>query len=335
MHQVTFTVDRSLHIISWDKGLEVVSGRTSSQMQGRAYHLVLPRIAMGGEDAIECSIRDGRRLEFSDYRFPCIYGEVSAEIQITPVDLEARGAQGALVSIRSNPCCTIADRLHRSQSLIDIGKVASTLAHGVRNPLNAIKGGVVYLKGKYAEESTLVEFADMMEEEIERLDSFITRFLSTSFFDNEQTETDLNLLLKKIETYTSLQASALGMITRFNCGPISPVRINLFQMEQAFLNIVNNAMDAMARGGELTVTSSTDFIDGREFAVVDIADTGPGMPEAGLVDTPVPTPGAVKGTGRGFGLFIAREVIQHHGGRLEIRSVKGAGTTVRVCLPVM
>jgi two-component system nitrogen regulation sensor histidine kinase GlnL len=142
-------------------------------------------------------------------------------------------------------------------------------------------------------------------------------------------------LLKKIETYTSLQAEAFGLTHRFEYGQVPLVKINPFQMEQAILNIVNNSIDAMVGGGELMVRSSTESIEGRDFAIVEISDTGPGMTDTRLVETPVPTIGAVNGTGRGFGLFIAREVIQHHGGRLEIRSVKGAGTTVKVCLPAM
>jgi two-component system nitrogen regulation sensor histidine kinase GlnL len=334
VNQVTFVVDDQLRFVSWDKTLEVVSGRTYSQVQGMMYHEVLPVITLEGDDAVKRSIQEERVLKFSDYLFHCLYGDVKADIHISPL-VENNGNRGAQVSIRSKPFCTLALRLQQSQPLIDIGKVASTLAHGVRNPLNAIKGGVVYLKTKYAGESTLIEFADMMEEEITRLDSFITRFLSTSFFDNELAETDLNALLGKIETYISLQAAASDIISRFVYGDIPRIRINPFQLEQALLNIVNNAMDAMIREGELTVSSAFEFFDEKEFVVINVTDSGPGMPEAGLLDTQGPLPGASQEQGKGFGLFIAREVVQHHGGRLEIRSVKGSGTTVRVCLPVV
>lgn len=328
-----FAVDKSLRIVAWDKAIEVVSGKTFSQVQGRMYHEVLPMIALEGEDAVKAAARQGRTLKLSDYCFRCLYGDVKADIQILPV-VENPGEKECIqVTIRSKPYCTLAHRLQQSQPLIDIGKVASTLAHGVRNPLNAIKGGVVYLKAKYADESTLVEFADMMEDEITRLDSFITRFLSTSFFDNELMDTDLNGLLRKIETYTSLQSEAFGVRTRFIYGAAPRIRVNPFQLEQALLNIVNNAMDAMLGEGELTVTSSLEGIDDKEYVIVDITDTGPGMPDSGLLDTSAPLSGTNRETGRGFGLFIAREVIQHHGGRLEIRSSKGVGTSVRVILP--
>ena len=130
------------------------------------------------------------------------------------------------------------------------------LSHGVRNPLNAIKGAVVYLKNRYHDEKELLEFTEIMEDEISRLDLFITRFLSSSFLDMEMDRSDINKLLSKIESYITLQAKAAHVRLDFRYGQVAPLRLNCFHVEQAVLNVLNNAISVMPQGGDIVVEST-------------------------------------------------------------------------------
>ncbi len=221
------------------------------------------------------------------------------------------------------------ERLKQSERLIDIGQISATFAHGVRSPLNAIMGAVVFLREKYANERALVEFTEIMEQEILRLDSFIAKFLSTGISDQGLSETDLISVLKKIETMTSLQVHSCNIKTVFECGYTSPVMINSSYLEHAILNVINNAIDAMPSGGTLSVKTQSGTVSGRESAVIEISDTGPGMTRndrQGISSSS-------KKKGKISGLFITREILRSCGGHLEINGKKNQGTTVKLYIP--
>jgi len=111
------------------------------------------------------------------------------------------------------------------------------------------------------------------------------------------------------------------------------VRVDPMQLEQALVEIVSNALNAMPAGGELRVGATTNGTNGiREEVWIDIADTGPGIPESILPSVCEPF-FTTRAEGTGLGLAIAKRYVEQNGGRLEITSRPGA-TTVRVRLPV-
>lgn len=325
-----FRTDEKLCLNSWGMKMAELTGKAPNEVLGKKYYEILPRIFSESTDALFETIEKKRGQTLKGYSFRCLNGGMKADVEISFLEGKNGKASGTEVSIFPVSSCSAVKELHDSKQLIDIGKIASTLAHGVRNPLNAIKGAVVFLRENYAEESILVEFTDLMESEIARLDNFISRFLSTSLSDVVPSEVEINSILRKIEVFTSLQVQASNIKALFAYGDVPPVSINAFHLEQAILNVINNAIEAMKSGGQLTVKSMSENREGVDFAVIEIADTGPGMSESGME-------GLSHGSGnkgRGFGLFITREVLQYYGGHLEIRTSQGSGTTVRLYLPV-
>jgi len=326
----SFSTDRQLSIVLWDKEIERFTGKPSASVLGKKYFEVFPRIFVDDRDAISAVFDNKTAMTLRSYSFPCFFGQICADIRIKPATT-AKRVTTADVTITPDSTLSVGRCLQRSQQFIDIAKTASTLAHGVRNPLNAIKGAVVYLSEKYAREAALIEFVTIMKEEIGRLDSFISKFLSTSLSDTECALTDINSLLKRIEIFTALQAQAYDVRASYEYGKIQPTMINAFQIEQAILNIINNSLEAMQSGGRLTVRTYQKIFSGSDFLVVEISDTGPGIAEGGI-DT-LAKPLESEKEGRGFGLFITREILQYYGGHLEIKSRKGTGTTIRLHLP--
>ncbi len=324
----SFQTDNALRIERADESLSELTGLPLSELIGRPYYDVFPRLYNGETDAVLASLAKQKNSLIRNYCLRFATRQMIADVKIRPSEGEQPG-HGAKIIICPRSTCQLANKLHNSQRLIDIGKIASILAHGVRNPLNAIKGAVVYLGEKYAGEPTLTEFTRIMHEEISRLDSFISRFLSTSIPDMG-TESDINSVLRKIEVFTFLQAQAGEIRPEYSYRDVPPAAINSFQLEQAVLNIINNAIEAMAPGGKLAIRTFAEPRPEGEFVVIEVSDTGPGIQENRIKDLSKP----VGKKGRGFGLFITREILKCHGGLLEIKSVKDAGTTVRLLLPV-
>jgi two-component system nitrogen regulation sensor histidine kinase GlnL len=329
MNELSFCTDKDFNISSWGKQLSEFTGRISSQVVGRKYYEVLPRIIYEHEDALAVAMKSKTQLFIKGFSFHCFHSSIPVDIKITPYMNGTGTVKKVKVSFQSLSLCSVAKKLDDSRRLIDIGKIASSLAHGVRNPLNAIKGSVVYLREKYRGEETLLEFTRIIEEEITRLENFITKFLSSSMIDLENSETDINRVLEKLEIFISLQAHALKIKCQFKYGNIPLVVVNSFYLEQAVLNVINNALEAMGSGGLLKVETYRKKLGDEDFAIIEVSDSGHGITEKKIQDM---APGKNR-RGRGFGLFITHEILKSFNGRFEIKSKKNVGTTVRLCIP--
>ena len=136
--------------------------------------------------------------------------------------------------------------------------------------------------------------------------------------------------MRKINIFTSLQAYASNIKAFYEYGEIPDIMVNSFQVEQAILNVINNSMEAMNSGGQLTIKTKSEYHSDTAFVVIEISDTGTGISKSRFDGKRLLS----EKSGRGFGLFLCREIVQNHGGTLEINSVKNAGTTVRLCFPV-
>ena len=193
---------------------------------------------------------------------------------------------------------------------------------------------VTYLKNRYGNDANLLEFTGIMEEEIDRLDRFISSFLSASAVSFGRERNDLNALLRKLEQFIALQAQAAGVALSLDLAASLPViEINLFQVEHAILNVLNNAIHALPKGGHIRVTSRYEACPAGRCVVVAVQDDGPGLGDA-TEDFALPRLASAVSEGRGFGLFLVREIMQQHGGSMEIRTGRGQGTTARLLFPV-
>jgi len=324
-----FTLDNKLKIISWCKELETVYGESVHQIRGLHLDKIMPMITTDSKDKIMCVFQNGKPLTLRGQPIICLCGRTKADFQIAPRKDKNGKVTSVNLTATSHPDHTTLNRLGQSQRLLNIGKVAATLAHGVRSPLNAIKGCVTYIREKYDSEKELVEFSKIMEEEISRLDHFISNFLSTSIAEKGLSKVNINKIIKKIVVLISLQAEASNCKVIPDYGRISPVMINAFHLEHAILNVIDNAMEAMPLGGTLSINTYMKDVLEKRFVVVEITDTGCGIKSRKRTDVPA----SRKNKGRGLGLFITREILQSYKGHMEIMSDKGSGTTLKLFIP--
>jgi signal transduction histidine kinase len=141
---------------------------------------------------------------------------------------------------------------------------------------------------------------------------------------------DVNEALREVLTLTRQPALKNGVHTELVAGAVPPLPGDREQLKQAFLNLVLNALQAMPDGGTLTVV--TEAAEGQ--LRIRFADTGQGIPQENLerIFNPFFT---TRQEGTGLGLAITHRIIQGHGGRIEVQSLLGAGTTFTVVLPLV
>lgn len=327
--------DEKLQVTSCCEQLGEMRALACEQMLGLPYDQLLPKLVYKDQDALGWVLQTGEeiRLEevpLGDRFLPAMN---VADLELSPLQKEGV-CTGVRVVMRpgKDPAASPGTSLLRRSE--ELEKLTVMLSHGVRNPLNAIKGAVSYLQSRYAHEPELGEFTGIMSEEIARLERFIGGFLATSCFDQSAVPLDINALLKKISVYNSLQARVAGVELVLDCGPVKPLLVNPFQVEQAILNLLNNAIAVLPPGGQIRLVSRLVQRQGSDFVVVKVIDNGPGMAPAKIAALNDPASGPERGRERGFGLYITREVIQAYDGFMEIDSEAGTGTEVRLVLPV-
>ena len=230
-------------------------------------------------------------------------------------------------------------RMNELGRLAAAGQTAAQFAHEVGTPLNLISGHVQLLE---LELPRIPGDGDsrikIIEEQIERIERIVRRMLDRTRFEMELTPVDLNQLLRRLFDATSpaFDKRPVRIIERFD--PRLPmINGSADRLQQLFLNLINNALDAMPNGGELTVSTHQEVEAGGKSTrvVVDFADDGSGMgPEtvAHIFD-PLYTTKA-PGQGTGLGLVIVNQIVHEHGGDVGVQSEPGQGTRFRLTFPV-
>ena len=228
----------------------------------------------------------------------------------------------------------IQSELIRSEKLISLGRLSAGVAHEIRNPLNAMKGAIVYLQRRKPGDPLIEEYTQLILEEIERLDLFVTEFL---YFAKQSAPKpvliNLNDLIHNTLTLFDerLRQKTIKVTERLDPA-LSSVYVDPHQMEQVLLNLVINAIDAMPHGGVLDVSSLADGVGAKPKAVIRFRDNGVGIPEHQLRNVFDPFYSTKEG-GTGLGLPISLGIVESHGGELRIQSVEGQGTEAVIELP--
>ncbi|HEY0169953.1 MAG TPA: ATP-binding protein [Pyrinomonadaceae bacterium] len=218
-----------------------------------------------------------------------------------------------------------------------IGRLASAIAHEIRNPLNYINLTLDHLRTSLApsdpQKRALVEKLTLqLKAEVARINTRITEFLKYTRPANlDLTPLDLRETLRDALSMVEMQAAESGVETRFDDdGRVPPVVGDREALRSLFTNLIINGMHAMeGRGGSLTVSLSAE--DGR--ARVRVRDTGVGIDAEHLPKIFEPY-FSTKETGTGLGLAIVKKAVDEHDGSVRVESKPGEGTTFTVELPI-
>jgi signal transduction histidine kinase len=227
-------------------------------------------------------------------------------------------------------------KMQRTEQLVVVGELAAGLAHEIKNPLAGIKVAMQVL----SEEAGLSEedrgVVKKVSQEVVRLESLMKNFLNFAKPAKPQlAELNVNNLLNTILAFYVKSKPASpdrpSMFTITKDLQILPGTLaDPMQLQQVFLNLVLNAVDAMPNGGKLHV--GTFFEKGLDLIHVEIADTGKGISKehADMIFQPFFT---TKPKGTGLGLAISKQLIEQHGGSITVAANPSGGTVFRIQLP--
>jgi two-component system NtrC family sensor kinase len=233
--------------------------------------------------------------------------------------------------------------LLQSSKMAALGKMAAGIAHEVNNPLAVIKEKVGWVKDLLSEEDVqssenFQEFQDAVnkiEHHVERAKKVTHRLLGFARrMEPVEEKVDINRTLSETIGFLENDARYKNIEIRSEFDPRLPATLSdSSQIQQVFLNILNNAVDAIGKDGRITVKTGCNQQD-REIAV-SISDSGPGIPaevQTRIFDPFFTTKEVGKGTG--LGLSISYSIVEKLGGRIMVASQEGKGTTFTIYLPV-
>ena len=232
------------------------------------------------------------------------------------------------------------EQMLRVEKMASIGKLAAIVAHEINNPLAGILTYAKLLKKQFAKESAgpcveAIAALDLIESESRRCGEIVKNLLSFSRASSMSIESaDLNAVLERcvrlVQHQLELQNIQLHLslaegLPRVPCDPA--------QIEQVILALVMNAIDAMPRGGNLSLCTRRP--DNLQDVRIEVKDDGPGIPQEILSQMFEPFfTTKERGHGLGLGLAISRMIVERHQGRLDVDSEVGRGTVFTITLPL-
>jgi signal transduction histidine kinase len=230
-------------------------------------------------------------------------------------------------------------QLRRSEKLSVLGLLAAEVAHEIRNPLTVIKMLYHSLDLRFPAGDPRSRDVEIIGNKMDQLNKIIDDVLDLARSNEPcMAEVNLNNLIHDLALLTRHKLTHQRVLLTLKLELELPlIRGDATQLEQAFLNLTLNALEAMPDGGELTISSrlipSPANSSEQTYASVEFKDNGQGMTAEQRKRAFTSLLSTTKKRGTGLGLAVVRRIVEAHGGRIEADSKRGSGTTVSLLLP--
>lgn len=231
--------------------------------------------------------------------------------------------------------------LYISEKLASLGYLAAGIAHEIGNPLGAVLGYVELLQRSQLDQAKMQDVLQRIERDVERIRQIIQELVTFSRPNSLHLENiNVNLLLQKmLANFPVPQTKQITIRLRLTDFPLFTC-VDPHKLRSVFLNILSNAIDAIAREGDIEISTSrriretSTMLEGSEVIAIQFSDTGAGIPEELLprIFDPFFTT-KDPGSGMGLGLSLTHRIIESFHGEIEVQSVAGQGTDVTIFLP--
>lgn len=328
LEQGVLALDRERKIIYANRRCEELLGMPPEELAG----LPVPRVFPG----FEAKWLRGESRQPREVRVETEGREATLKVETFPL----RGETGSVIGH-----VLLADAVAETEGgefqkkidrLVSLGELSAYVAHEIRNPLTGIRTTVQFVSSKLKPSDSRREDLDDVIKELDRIEQIITGLL---LFARPQPGrpllSDLHAVVDKTLDILELQMADGGVkVVKDYADDLPRVWLDADLVQQVFLNLCLNSIQAMAEGGTLTVTTSVRRPRTRkQFVDVSFSDTGPGIPKENMerIFDPFFT---TRSMGTGLGLPISLEIVRDHGGVITARNNSSGGATFRVSFPL-
>ena len=272
------------------------------------------------EEEIDCLVQDGRSIPL--------------QVSATLLHDEDQTFLGHVLLFKDlSEVQALRREIARNQRLASIGRLAAGVAHEIRNPLSSIKGFATYFKERYRDNKDDQQTADIMIQEVERLNRVVGQLLEFAKpITISKKATSVDTVIKDSLRLIERQAAEKNIKIETDFSSImKKIQVDADRINQVLLNLYLNAVESMQDGGTLNVVLSMD--EEKKWVIIKITDNGTGIRKEDIAHIYDPY-FTTKPSGTGLGLAIVHNIIDAHDGKMEVESSPGKGTTVTLFLPI-
>jgi len=213
-------------------------------------------------------------------------------------------------------------QLERSQRLASIGTLTAGVTHEIRNPLTVIRAETERLANQDRDLEYLKQHRELVLRHVDRITGIVQRMLGLAKVkEHREVEINLNEIIES--TLELFPISRIKMVK--NLQPVPMIKGDSEEMQEVFVNLIQNALEAMPNGGTLTLSTYTE----EHRIVIEISDTGKGIPEE-LRERIFDPFFSTRHEGVGLGLSIVYRIVREHGGDIKVTSEPGKGSTFKI-----
>jgi PAS domain S-box-containing protein len=329
-----FMLDHDGYLMSWNRGAERLKGYSAHEIIGKHFSSFFLHDDVQRDvpaESLALARRQGR-YEAEGWRLRKDGSKFWANVLITPLFDNAGRFRGfAKLTRDMTEHKLIQDKLQESERLAAMGTTAAVFAHEIGNPLNAISTSLQLVQHQLAakdHDAWIGESLKTVLQEVYHLGSLLDDFRSLARpYELELAPTDMAQLVGELMAAHAAYYLERGIVVEQDFPRDLPVVLaDSRKVKQALLNLCKNAVEAMPRGGTLTLRGR--HVDA--LVSLEITDTGAGIPDDFEIFQLFRT---TKDNGTGLGLAIVRQIISAQGGIISYQSEVGKGTTFTISLP--
>ena len=319
-------------VVRRKKALQVANVQADSRYQNvelarreNLVSLLSVPLVFAGQTIGALSVYTARPYNFSNEEIRIL----SALAELSAIAIEKARLYERIVDVE--------EQLRQNEKLSALGLLAAEVAHEIRNPLTVMKLLYHSLNLKFEAKDPRAKDAQIIESKIEHLNKIVEQILDFArTTEPKLAPVNLNDLVDELGLLVRHKLSNQGIkLVRDLQTDLPLVSGDAPQLEQAFLNLMLNAAEAMADGGTLSIRSRVvRTCDKSEQVLVEFKDTGGGMTEEQQQRAFKTILATTKAKGSGLGLAIVGRIIETHHGQIRIRSKVGRGTAIQILLPV-
>jgi PAS domain S-box-containing protein len=332
-------LDQEARVVASNQALQEMLGRSNEELlRRRLTDFAHPEEEIAAHAPIYRELRKGERDQHrAETRYVTADDELRWAKLVLSLVRDSAGEPQFIIAMVED--VTASKRAHealiQSEKLATTGRLAASLAHEINNPLQTVIGCLGLAEESMEEDEDEIEtYVTMAHDELKRAAGIVSRLrdLSRPTDPKGAEPTDVNELIESVLEVSRKDLKDHGVRVRRDLTVDLPRPMLMpDRIKQVLLNLVLNARDAMAQGGELTVRSAYDA--GADTVVVTIADNGAGIPDD-VMERLFDPFFSTKTEGTGLGLFVSKNIVQEHGGALDVESKVGQGARFHVRLPV-